>query len=120
MFNLSLLPNWVVFVAVAVPLVLLWVAAAIEIVRRRDLSLGKKVLWGLVVIFGNYVGVAAYYIARPLRPPEGKRYGETEPRSSAVVGALEELAEQQATNPLPADEYLNRKRELLGLPASPS
>lgn len=115
MFNLRLIPDWLLVVAIAVPLVLLWIAALVEIVSRKDLSVAKKALWIAVVIIANYVGVAAYYVARPLRPPEGKRYGETVPRSSAIVEELERLSARQTTDPLPEDEYLSRKRRLLGL-----
>ncbi len=114
-FNLRLLPGWVLIVAIAVPLVLLWLTALVEIVSRRDLSVAKKAMWIAAVIVANYVGVALYYIARPLRPPEGKRYGETLPASSAIVEELERLSAAQGTNPLPEDEYLSRKRRLLGL-----
>jgi Phospholipase_D-nuclease N-terminal len=104
-------------VAIAIPLLLLLVVAVVDIVRRKDLTVVRKVLWIALIALTAYVGLAIYFIARPPRAPEGKRYGSTEPRSSTVVDQLEHLRSDRRTGALDDDTYLVRKREILGLDA---
>lgn len=118
MFHVSNELDIITVVAIAIPLVLLLAAAVFDIVRRRrDLSVVRKVAWMVFIAFTAYVGVAIYYIARPPRVPDGKRYGSTEARSNAVVDQLERLRSDHRAGALDADSYLVRKKEILGLDA---
>ena len=101
--------------AVALPLLLLLVAAIADIYARPDLSWAKRLLWTAVVILLPYIGVAAYYITRPLRQPEGKKYGDEVPRTDATVDHLEALKERHESGDLDDEGYLAAKRSALGL-----
>jgi|tagenome__1003787_1003787.scaffolds.fasta_scaffold15101220_1 hypothetical protein len=52
-------------VLIAIPLLLIWVLAVVDLIRRHDLTMGPKVLWALVVLLLPIVGAIAYFIARP-------------------------------------------------------
>ncbi len=102
-------------VAVTVPLLLLFVASFVDLYRRDDLSVLRKALWAILILLTTYVGIAIYFIARPTRAPEGKRYGATVPRTRAIVDALEGLRAQHAAGTINDTMYLDEKRALLGL-----
>ena len=105
-------------VAILVPLALLFFASYLDLARRKDLSARRKVMWAVIIFFLVYVGVALYFFMRPPRPPEGKRYGETASRSRELVGALEGVHAEYAAGTLSDQEYLSRKRSLLGIELS--
>jgi Phospholipase_D-nuclease N-terminal len=48
-----------------VPLVCLWIAALVDVMRRPDLGGGSKVLWVIVILCVPWLGVLIYLIARP-------------------------------------------------------
>jgi uncharacterized membrane protein len=102
-------------IAVAVPLALLWLAVIVDLLRRKDLSIGKKLMWGAIVVFAIHVGVLLYFIFRPIPPPAGKRERDKDERASAIVENIEHLHVQHDAGNISDDEYLNAKRELLGL-----
>ena len=83
-----------IVVGLVVPLFLLWIVAYVDVARRSDLAVGRKVMWGAVILFGAYVGIAVYFIMRPVRPPAGKDLAATTPHSSEKVARLEQLREQ--------------------------
>lgn len=103
------------WVAIAAPLVALWVAAFWDLARRRDLSVFRKAVWAAIFILTFYVGLAIYFATRPLRPPAGKGTSRTTPRASGIVTQLEELSESRRADGITEDAYVARKRELLGL-----
>jgi Phospholipase_D-nuclease N-terminal len=113
MFRLNPTIDIITIVAILVPLAMVVIASVVDLLRRGDLSIGRKVLWALLIIFTVYVGVAIYVITRPTRQPDGKRYGATVPRASAVVDALETLHDERRV--MDPATYLERKRRLLGL-----
>lgn len=47
------------------PLVFLWFAVLIDILRRHDLTGVKIALWLVAIIVFPFVGAIAYFIARP-------------------------------------------------------
>jgi hypothetical protein len=102
-------------IGIAASLVLLWIVAYVDLARRRDLSVVKKVLWGLAMLFGTYIGIAAYFIMRPVPEVPGKRAEATTPASSAVVEDLESLHSSYAEGSVTDVDYLAKKRNLLGL-----
>ncbi|MEN8040944.1 MAG: PLDc N-terminal domain-containing protein [Actinomycetota bacterium] len=104
-----------ILVGLVVPLFLLWIVAYVDLARRDDFSLKKKAGWGAAMFFGAYVGIAAYFILRPVRPPAGKDSGATASRSSQVVNDLEALHKARADGDITEDNYLATKRQLLGL-----
>lgn len=102
-------------IAILIPLVLIVAAALIDCARRRDLSVAAKVLWTALIVFTLYIGTAIYYIARPPRAPEGKRYGDSVARSSALVDTITDLRAEHLAGHLSDDTYLAKKRAMLGL-----
>jgi hypothetical protein len=50
---------------IAIPLLIIWVLVLVDIIRRRDLGTGAKVLWALAALVFPIVGVIVYLIARP-------------------------------------------------------
>jgi hypothetical protein len=114
-FGISDELNVATTIAIIIPLVLIVAAALVDCIRRRDLSIRAKVLWTALIVFTLYIGTAIYYIARPPRAPEGKRYGDTEARSSALLNDLTTLRADHTAGRVSDDTYLSRKRAMLGL-----
>jgi hypothetical protein len=102
-------------IAITVPLVLLWVAVIVDLLRRKDLNIGKKVMWGAIVVVAVHVGVLLYFILRPIPAPSGKRARDKDDRASAIVANIEVLHLQHGAGDISDDAYLDAKRELLGL-----
>jgi len=48
--------------------VVIWILLVVDLVRRRDLSLVAKLLWGLVMLVLPIIGAVIYLIARPSQP----------------------------------------------------
>lgn len=57
-------------VLIAIPLLLIWALTIVDLVRRHDLSGGRKVLWALFVLVLPVIGVIVYFIARPPQPTD--------------------------------------------------
>jgi hypothetical protein len=102
-------------IAITIPLFLLWVAVIVDLLRRKDLSIGKKLMWLVIVVVTVYIGVVLYFIFRPVPPPSGKREHDKDDRASAIVAGIEVLHVQHDAGDISDDAYLNAKRELLGL-----
>lgn len=45
-----------------------WIVGAIDIFRRRDLGIGGKVLWLIVLLVLPIVGLLVYYLFAAARP----------------------------------------------------
>ena len=102
-------------IAIIVPLGLLYFASYLDLYRRDDLPVRRKIVWAAIIFFLAFIGVAIYFFLRPPRPPEGKRYGETVSRTGAIVGDLETVVAAHAAGDVSDEEFLSRKRTLLGL-----
>jgi hypothetical protein len=102
-------------IGIVASLILLWIVSYVDLARRKDLSVVKKVLWGLVILFGAYIGIAAYFIMRPVPEVPGKRADATSPASSSIVGDLESLHTSYVEGSIADADYLAKKRNLLGL-----
>jgi hypothetical protein len=102
-------------IAITIPLILLWVAVIVDLLRRKDLSIVKKVMWLAIVVVTVYVGVVLYFIFRPIPPPSGKREHDEVDQASAIVASIEVLHLQHEVGDISDVAYLDAKRELLGL-----
>ena len=102
-------------IAVFVPLTLLWFAVFVDLYQRDDLPDTRKALWGALAIFGVHIGVLLYFVFRPVPEPPGKNLAASADRSSRIVTRLEELRAEHDAASISDDEYLNAKRELLGV-----
>ena len=103
---------WVAFTA---PLVALWIAGFWDLARRDDLTVYRKAVLAALFILTLYIGLAIYFVMRPVRPPAGKGNSQTVPRASAIVAELESLSTARKTDEIAQAEFTDRKRELLGL-----
>lgn len=93
-------------VLVLVPLVLLWAAVIVDLVRREDISIGRKLIWGAATIVFLTIGVLAYVIARPWRFPEDDVSADSQDRKSAEL--LEAVTSHQEGG-LSDDELVSAK-----------
>lgn len=110
----------ILWVAIFLPLILLFVASFIDLYRRKDLSVLRKLAWVVVIVLTLYVGVALYYLFRPPSTPEGKRSGETKEHTKSVVDQLESLRSAHDRGELDDAAFLAAKRGVLGLVDQPS
>jgi RsiW-degrading membrane proteinase PrsW (M82 family) len=102
-------------IAIVVPLALLWFAVIIDLFKRDDLSVFRKALWATLVILAVHVGVLLYFVFRPVPEPPGKDLAVTADRSSMIVTSLERLRTEHRAGGIDDTEYLETKRELLGV-----
>jgi hypothetical protein len=51
--------------AVIVLFLILWVRAMVDLLRRHDLGLGSKVLWGVGMLVFPFIGLLVYSMLRP-------------------------------------------------------
>ena len=61
--------GWMIFLFV-IPLAVLWGALLIDLVRRNDITLAKKLLWGGFTLATAEFGAIVYILMRPIRYPE--------------------------------------------------
>ena len=55
----------IVILAVVVLFLVLWVRAAIDVFRRRDLSGGAKAAWAIIMLVIPFLGLLIYTLLRP-------------------------------------------------------
>ena len=71
----------------AIPLLVLWIRAVLEIARRSDLGRGRQAGW-IVVLLVPVVGLAVFFLLRPPpRPPVTTGTGAGTPAELLVVAA---------------------------------
>ncbi|MGI9528575.1 MAG: PLDc N-terminal domain-containing protein [Acidimicrobiia bacterium] len=105
----------ILWVAIFIPLILLFVASFVDLYRRKDLSVLRKLAWVAVIVLTLYIGVALYYLLRPPRTPVGKRSGETKEGTKSIVDQLEGLRRSHDRGELDDAAFLEAKRGVLGL-----
>lgn len=59
---------WLLVIGLGVPLLTLWIVAYVDVARRRDLRFTRKLLWAAAIFFTAYIGIAAYFMMRPVAP----------------------------------------------------
>lgn len=119
MFEASALDP-IVWVAIFIPLFLLLIASFIDLFRRKDLSVIRKLLWVAVIVLTVYVGVALYYLFRPPRTPEGKQESATKKRTKSIVDQLEDLQGSHDRGDINDEAFLEAKRAVLGISVEPA
>jgi hypothetical protein len=55
--------------AALVAWILVWILVAVRVVRRRDLGLGGKILWLVVILVLPLVGLLLYFLWDAARAP---------------------------------------------------
>lgn len=106
---------WLLVIGLGVPLLTLWIVAYVDVARRRDLRFTRKLLWAAAIFFTAYIGIAAYFMMRPVAPVVGKGREATTQRPSRLVADLESLKQSHAEGTVTTEDYLARKQDLLGL-----
>ena len=53
------------FITFYIPFMFLWGFTLVDVILRKDLHAGRKILWALVILFIPLFGVIAYFITRP-------------------------------------------------------
>jgi hypothetical protein len=102
---------------VMVPLVVLWGAALFDIViRRRDLSLGRKSIWSVLVVLVPYVGVLMYAALRTPRAATPTD-GEDQSAAGAAIRELGGLVEAHDSGMISDAEFSHGKAAVFGLTA---
>ncbi|MDP9301326.1 MAG: PLDc N-terminal domain-containing protein [Actinomycetota bacterium] len=81
--------------------VIIDIAATVDVIRRRDLGGGAKVLWVLLILILPVLGVIAYVIARPsvvdtLEDSEGAKKAASEAEAERARDRARDLG---PTNP---------------------
>lgn len=73
-----------------IPLAVLWAALLIDLIRRDDIGIGKKLVWGAATFLTAEFGAAVYIAMRPLRYPEyGARPGDGDALAERLLVAAE-------------------------------
>ena len=55
---------------IAIPLIIIWLLALVDIIRRPDLGAGSKVLWALLALVLPIIGPIIYFVLRPAQPKD--------------------------------------------------
>ena len=110
----------VVWLAIFIPLILLYIASIVDLIRRKDLSVVRKAGWVVVIVLTVYIGVALYYLFRPPATPEGKQRDDSEHHTATIVDQLDELRNAHARGDISDHRFLEGKRQVLGLVDQPS
>jgi Phospholipase_D-nuclease N-terminal len=55
---------------IAIPLLIIWLLALVDIIRRADLGIGSKVLWALLALVLPILGPIIYFFLRPSQPKD--------------------------------------------------
>jgi hypothetical protein len=55
----------ILILAAVVLFLVLWVRAVVDVVRRRDLSVGGKVAWAIAMLLIPFIGLLVYTLLRP-------------------------------------------------------
>lgn len=99
----------------------LFVALISDILRRDDMSGGKKAMWIVFLVFLPFIGALAYIISRPKVTAQDVRLmtqSEAAYRAAAGVSTADELTklrELRAEGVLSEQEYEELKRKTLAM-----
>lgn len=87
--------DWWTLVVVAIPLLVMWAGALIEVLRRDDLRTRGRVGWIIAILVVPLIGLAAYVVARPTRalPTSGTGGGDTAARGLVVLAERRQRGE---------------------------
>ena len=55
---------------IAIPLVIIWLLALVDIIRRPDLGAGSKVLWALLALVLLIIGPIIYFVLCSAQPKD--------------------------------------------------
>ncbi len=79
---------WAVIV-VALPLIAMWLAALVEVARRRDLDSARRAIWIAVLIVVPVIALAVYVVVRPPRAVRLSGGRADQARAETIVALAE-------------------------------
>lgn len=97
-------------VVLALPLLILWAFALVDLTRRNDLSTKRTLLWGAVVLLLPYVGVFAYLFLRPRSAPDATSADHS---ADAIVDELEAVVRGRADGDIEPSDARRQIHEVL-------
>lgn len=103
--------DWLILLILAVPLIVLWVWAVVDAIRRPDLSPLRRAAWAGVLLLVPIVALAVYVV---VRPPRSRRLGVGDDSGAATAAALVDAAEANRRGELSDDDYRRTVAELGG------
>jgi hypothetical protein len=118
-FSVTVDASFLLIALVLVPLLVLWIVALFHIlVRRRDLSVGRKAIWSVLVIVVPYIGLLIYAALRPPRSPTPTG-GEDQTAAGSAIEELAQLVTAHEDGSITDEEFAHHKYAVFGL-ADPS
>lgn len=90
---------------IAVPLIVMWILAMIEVIWRRNLSAARKLGWIGVIVFVPVISLAVYTIVRPPRSQSLLSSTSSSTEGSELAASLVLLAEQRARGEVSDADY---------------
>ncbi len=94
-----------VLLLIAVPLIVMWVLAMIEVIWRRNLAPLPKLGWIGVLVFVPIVSLAIYVIVRPPRSQSLLSGTSSSAKGSELASSLVLLAEQRSRGEVSDADY---------------
>lgn len=111
--------SFLLIALVLVPLLVLWIVALLDIlVRRRDLSVGGKAIWSVLVIVVPYIGLLIYAALRPPRSPTPTG-GEDQTAAGSAIRQLARLVTAHEDGSITDEEFAQHKYAVFGLADQP-
>lgn len=90
--------GWWTLVVVAIPLIVLWVGALLEVLRRDDLRARSRVAWLAAIVVVPLLSLAAYVVARPPRALRTSGAGGDDARALELVVLAERRQRGEITD----------------------
>ena len=90
-----------VAVLVAIPLIALLAFAVVDVARRRELSVTRRIVWVAALVFVPVVALAVYLVVRPPRAVQLSGGDADASRAEAIVI----IAERRQRGELTDEEY---------------
>ncbi len=111
---------WMVVMFFWVMAIWLFIALISDVLRRDDISGGKKAMWIVFMVILPFIGALTYIIARPkVTPQDVRMLAQSEAAYQAAAGVstadeLTKLRELREQGVLSEQEYEELKRKTLG------
>lgn len=106
--------DWLILLILAVPLLVLWVWAIVDAIRRTDLPVIRRVLWAIALVAIPAIGLAVYLVVRPPRDRRVSLMGVSDEAGATAAAALVEAAEANRRGEMSDDDYRGVVAEITG------
>ena len=65
--------QWILLLVFLIPVLLLWGYAIVSLIGRRDLGIGGKLLWLILILVVPIIGAVLYFMLRPAPQDQNRR-----------------------------------------------